>query len=107
MRIVRIIQRGETVADLVHEGKVQTYMTGNEHAAVKLGTGERALVAGGPGGIAFAPGQVTKIFGHTHPTIAGPSGEDFTSLDALGQSQQTVYHGGQVTKIRPKGDRLK
>lgn len=101
MRVVRIIRRGERIADIVNEGKALTFTTGNEHALVKLATGERALVSGGPGGILFAPGQVTIIFGHTHPTSAPPSAADSEALRSLGQSQQTVYHGGQVTKVRP------
>ncbi|WP_121761918.1 RHS repeat domain-containing protein [Corallococcus sp. AB038B] len=101
MVVVRIIKKGEKIADIVNESKALTFTSGNEHALVRLATGERALVSGGPGGITFAPGQVTRIFGHTHPTSAPPSSADFEALRRLGQSQQTVYHGGQATKIRP------
>lgn len=101
MTVVRIIQRGEKIADIVNEAKSLTWTTGSEHAVVVLADGERALVSGGPGGIKFAEGQVMRILGHTHPTGAPPSAADFAATRALGQSQQTVYHGGQVTKIRP------
>jgi YD repeat-containing protein len=100
--IVRIIQRGESVANIINEGKALTFTTGNEHALVKLAGGERALVAGGPGGIEFAEGSVTRIFGHSHPTSAPPSAADFRATLQLGQSKQYVFHGGQVTVVRPK-----
>lgn len=101
-KTVRIIQHGEKVADIVNEGKALTFTTGNEHAVVKLPSGERALVSGGPGGIDFPEGSVTKIFGHTHPTSAPPSAADFKATAQLGQTKQYVFHGGQVTVVRPK-----
>lgn len=100
MSVVRIITKGEKVPDLINEGKALTWQTGNEHAVVKLATGERALVSGGPGGIKFAPGQVKIIFGHSHPTSAPPSAADVTALQDLNQSKQYVFHGGQVTIVR-------
>jgi hypothetical protein len=105
MTIVRLIQRGERIEDLVNEGKGLTWLSGNEHAVVTLADGQRALVSGGPGGIEFAPGQVTRIFGHTHPTNAPPSAADIDALIHLRQSQQTVFHGGEVTKVRPRRTR--
>lgn len=36
-----------------------------------LANGERALVSGGPGGIDFNAGSITRIFGHTHPINQG------------------------------------
>jgi hypothetical protein len=103
MTIVRIIQRGEKIEDLINEGKGLTWISGNEHAVVTLTDGQRALVCGGPGGIEFEAGQIIRIFGHTHPTNAPPSAADMDALMQLGQSQQTVYHGGEVTKVRPRG----
>jgi hypothetical protein len=47
--LVRTIARGEKVADIVKEGAQLTYASGNEVALVKLASGERALVMGGPG----------------------------------------------------------
>ena len=101
MSMVRPIQRGETIADLTNEVKALAWQTGNEHAVVTLANGQRAIVSGGPGGINFAEGQIKTLFGHTHPTAAPPSAADVTALQQLGQSHQTVLHGGQVTKVRP------
>ena len=101
MSVVRMVKKGEKIADIVNEGKALTFTTGNEHALVTLASGERAIVSGGPGGISFAEGQITRIFGHTHPTSAPPSAADFQALRDLGQTQQTVFHGGEVTKVRP------
>ncbi len=99
MVLERTIQHGEKVSDLINEMKVGTYLTGNEYAVVKLGSGERAIVSGGPGGITFAGGTVSKIYAHTHPTSAPPSAADFDALRLLGQPSMHVFHGGQVTKI--------
>lgn len=103
MSLVRVVARGEKVDDLINEVKVLTYQTGNEHALVTLANGERAIVAGGPGGIRFDEGQITTLFGHTHPTSAPPRRDDSVALRRSGQSQQTVLHGGQETKVR-RGD---
>jgi RHS repeat-associated protein len=102
MTVVRVIKAGEKLDDIINEAKELTWTTGNEHALVKLANGERALVSGGPGGIAFENGEVLRIFGHTHPTNAMPSEADVQAVMRLGQTQQTVLHGGQVTKVRPK-----
>jgi hypothetical protein len=101
MQVVRTVEKGERLADIIDEGKGLTYMTGDEHALVTLADGSRAIVSGGPGGIDFEAGQIIRLFGHTHPTVAGPSITDATALKALGQTQQSVFHGGLVTKVRP------
>jgi hypothetical protein len=100
MKIERKIERGEKVDDLVNEAKSRTFQTGNEHAVVTLANGERALVSGGPGGINFEAGSISRIFGHTHPTNAMPSAADAEALRSLGQSKQYVFHGGQVSVVR-------
>jgi RHS repeat-associated protein len=102
MQTVRIIQKGEKIDDIINEAKALTFMTGNEHALVKLANGNRALVSGGPGGIRLPRDQIQRIYGHTHPTAAPPSAADFRSLQELGQSKQYIFHGGQVTIIRPQ-----
>jgi hypothetical protein len=66
MTVVRTLPPG-TATGVVGEARALTFATGNEHALVRLATGERALVSGGPGGITFAEGQITRIIGHTHP----------------------------------------
>jgi hypothetical protein len=100
MTFVRTVNQGEKIADLINEGKVLTFQSGNEHALVTLANGDRAIVSGGPGGIRFPDGSIKNIFGHTHPTSAGPSDEDSEILEELNQSQQTVFHGGLVSKVR-------
>jgi len=102
MQQVRIIQHGEKISDIVNEAKSLTFITGNEHALVTLANGSRALVSGGPGGISFNKGWVSRIFGHTHPTNAPPSAADAQALTQLGQSKQYVLHGGEVSVVRPK-----
>jgi hypothetical protein len=101
MTVERIIQHGESVPNLINEAKALTFATGNEHAIVTLANGQRALVSGGPGGISFSEGSITRIFGHTHPTNAPPSAADIKALQSLGQSKQYIYHGGEVTIVRP------
>ncbi len=101
MSVVRTIGRGEKIADIVNEGKVLTYETGNEHALVGLANGDRAIVSGGPGGIEFTD-DVTRVFGHTHPyqlPISGPSSADFAMLDAYGQQSSWLLEHGQLTKF--------
>jgi RHS repeat-associated protein len=104
MAVVRTIQRGEKLSDIINVGKALTFETGNEHALVKLATGERALVSGGPGGINFAEGSVSRIFGHTHPygtAAVGPSGLDRLALQRLGQGSSWLVEGGTITKFWP------
>jgi hypothetical protein len=103
MQVVRIIQKGEKLEDLVNEGKALLWESGGkEHAIVTLANGDRAIVSGGKGGIEFAEGQIQRIFGHIHPTSAPPSALDVEALRALGQSKQYVLHGGETTVVRPK-----
>jgi len=85
--------------DIINEAKALTFMTGNEYVLVKLMNGKRAC--GDSMGIEFQYEQIKRIFGHTHPTNAPPSKADVEILKFLGQSQQTVLHGGQMTKVRP------
>lgn len=102
MTMVRVIERGEKLETIINEAKVLTFQTGNEHALVKLATGERALVAGGPGGINFAEGSITRIFGHTHPygtAIVGPSNADRAAIQALGQRSSWLLEGGTLGKF--------
>ena len=49
MEVVRTVQRGEKVSDLINEGKARTWVTGDEHALVTRPNGERQIVRGGPG----------------------------------------------------------
>jgi RHS repeat-associated protein len=105
MTIVRTLPPG-TAGGVVNEARALTFATGNEHALVRLATGERALVSGGPGGIAFGEGQVTRIIGHTHPYgfgSIGPSAADAAALRALGQTHSYVLDGaGNIIRFGPK-----
>jgi hypothetical protein len=75
--------------------RLQTYLTGNEHALVQLPNGDVVLGYGGPGGVTNAPGTVLA---HTHPTFAGPSEEDFAAALQQGQGMY-VLHGGDITYV--------
>lgn len=102
MSIEWIIKRGEKLKDIVNEAKGLTWTTGNEHAVVTLINGERALVSGEPGGVIFKRNEVKLLFGHPHPTSAPPSSADATALTEFGQTRQYVYHGGEISVVRPK-----
>jgi hypothetical protein len=45
LTLVRTVAHGEQIADLIAEGKVLTFKSGNEHALVKLADGTRAIVS--------------------------------------------------------------
>jgi len=105
MQVLRTIQQGEKISDIVAEAKAVTYTTGNEVALVKLASGERALVTGGQGGINFADGQITRLFGHTHPyqvPPTGPSAFDVQAIQSLGQQSSYILEHGQLFKFGAK-----
>ena len=102
MKVVREIKRGERISDLINEAKALTWSNGLEHALVKLTDGQRVLVSGGADGVRFARGKIKRIYGHTHPTSAPPSRADVVATRVLGQTRQDVYHGGEMTRVRPK-----
>lgn len=122
-QFVRKVKPGETIPDLISEGKSLTWTEGAEHAVVSLekagpGKFERVIVKGGRDGIEFIERdgklfieiegkevQVHRIIGHTHPRATGPSQGDLDALNTLGQSRSYIIEiggepGGQV--IRPK-----
>ncbi|MBL9179289.1 MAG: hypothetical protein JNM65_14600 [Verrucomicrobiaceae bacterium] len=102
MQVVRTLPPG-TAGGVVNEAKALTFATGNEHAVVRLATGERALVSGGPGGIDMGT-QVTRIIGHTHPygtMSAGASAADRAALQTLGQRHSYILEGGQILRFGP------
>jgi RHS repeat-associated protein len=102
MQVLRVIQRGEKIADIMNEAKAYTFSTGNEAALVKLSSGERALVSGGSGGIDLGEGAVTRLFGHTHPYDApslGPSSYDIQAIKLLGQRSSYILERGQLIKF--------
>ncbi|OCA77931.1 hypothetical protein BBH99_10385 [Chryseobacterium contaminans] len=98
MNIIREVQKGEKISDLVSLLQNRTLATGVEHAVVKLGKnsvapGARVIVSGGPHGISFGAGEVKTIFGHTHPFVTGASAADFKALEILNQSRQYIIEG--------------
>jgi hypothetical protein len=108
MNIIREIQIGEKISDLIALGQNRTLSTGVEHAIVKLGPnsiapGARVLVSGGQHGISFAAGEISTLFGHTHPFVTGASVADYQALRILGQSKQYIFEGFNNTPliIRP------
>jgi RHS repeat-associated protein len=103
MQIVKSLPPG-TAGGIVNEVKALTFATGNEHALVRLASGERALVSGGPGGIAFGEGQVTRIIGHTHPygtASVGASAADRAALQTLGQTHSYIQEAGRIIRFGP------
>jgi RHS repeat-associated protein len=107
MKMVRLLAKGEKVADIIDEAKGLQFETGLEHAVVRLSNGQRALVSGGPGGITFAKGSITRIIGHTHPYEAlptGPSAGDLNALKSLGQTRSYLFERGSNSMFRPNGN---
>jgi RHS repeat-associated protein len=104
MNVVREIQHGEKISDLVSLAQNRTFSTGVEHAIVRLGPNSvapnaRVLVSGGRDGISFVPGQIKTLFGHTHPYVTGASSADSQALMYLNQSKQYIYEGFNPTPI--------
>lgn len=112
---VRTVQRGEKIADLIAEGKAQTWLNEAEHAILSVeksgGEGlQRIVVRGGRDGIELlkkgndlfveVEGQLAKVrrvIGHTHPRATGPSAGDISVLQILGQSRSFIFEiGGEV-----------
>ena len=102
MQLVRTIQKGESVDSLISEVKALTFETGNEHAVVKLANGQRAIVSGGTNGVSFGAGEVTRIYGHSHPYqfgATGPSSQDINALGVLGQKSSYLLEHGTISKF--------
>ena len=102
MQLVRTIQKGESVDSLISEVKALTFETGNEHAVVKLANGQRAIVSGGTNGVSFGAGEVTRIYGHSHPYqfgATGPSSQDINALGVLGQKSSYLLEHGTISNF--------
>ncbi len=107
---VRNVRRGETVADLVAEGKAATWMNESEYAVLSVYNEsgiERVIVSGGRDGIDFIEQngklffemegrrvQVRRVLGHTHPRATGPSGGDQLVLEILDQEHSFIFEIG-------------
>jgi hypothetical protein len=117
---VRTIRRGESVKELVQETKALAWVSNAEHAVVRLVSGERIIIRGGPTGIEFSLNpeetqvymtrkgnlvQVKRIYFHTHPRVTGPSDGDLKIMRILRQSRSYIFEIGgdpQGTLVRPK-----
>jgi hypothetical protein len=104
MRLIRVIQKGEKISDIINEAKALTsgYGLDQEIALVKLPNGQRALVTGGRDGIHFGQNQITRIYGHTHPYgygYTGPSQADREALVLLNQKSSYLIDNGTLEKF--------
>jgi hypothetical protein len=104
MKIVREVNRGEKISDLVESLQMRTYTNQVEHAIVRLGPnseapGARVIVSGGRDGITFKPGEIDLMFGHTHPYVTGASVADQKALEYLNQSKQYIFEGFDLKPI--------
>ena len=100
--IVRIVAKGEKIVDIVQELKQLTYSSGNEHALVKLVSGERVIFADHSTGMRWAAGEITRLIIHSHPYHTpppGPSNFDFAALEFLGQPSSWLLEHGSLTKF--------
>jgi len=106
-RVVRTIEYGEKVRNLLGELAERTYVSGGaEHAIITTTSGERLIVSGGPGGITSFPENLRRVIVHTHPRPTGPSAIDFTMLEQTGQRSSWVYElfspDNPLTRFRRK-----
>ncbi|MFP2928227.1 FG-GAP-like repeat-containing protein [Pyxidicoccus sp. 3LG] len=85
--ILRNIQRGERVADILAEIDGLTRATHKEYAVLVLENRKRVLVQGGRDGIDFSKLNVRRMVLHSHPrgSAPGPSSYDFDVLAAYKQ----------------------
>jgi RHS repeat-associated protein len=109
MAFVRAISHGEKLSGIANDLKQLTFSTGNEHALVKLASGQRAIVAGGPGGINFAEGQISRLYAHTHPfqsLATGASAADRMTIQALGQRSSFLLEHGNIIKFTQSSEQV-
>ena len=100
MNIVREINRGEKIVDLINELKALTFEDGIEYAVVKLNNGHRYIISGGETGIILK--DVSVLYAHTHPFqfgATGPSTGDIDTLIALGQMFSYLIEHGDVYRF--------
>jgi hypothetical protein len=82
-----------------------TYETGNEHALVRLSSGEFEIQAGGPTGIDLG-NDVEQVLAHVHPyglDATGPSNADLGMLGALNQPASVLLEHGGMSIFGPEG----
>lgn len=95
--LVRTVSSHEAQPDLFNEMKALTFESGREHALVRYGSGERAILSGGHTGITGLD-DIEELIAHTHPyDIPGqgePSIADYTALHQLGQERSILLEHG-------------
>lgn len=82
-----------------------THETGQEHALVRMTSGEFQIQSGGQMGIDLS-GDIDQVLAHTHPygvDALGPSAGDLAMLDALKQSYSVLLEHGQTILFGPEG----
>lgn len=101
MSLVREIQKGEKISDIVNEGSRLTFLDDLEHAVVSMHDGRRLLVSGGRHGIELS-GDVRRVIGHSHPwslRSSGPSEGDLDAIRDLGQWHSYLLERGELTRF--------
>jgi hypothetical protein len=115
---VRFIEDNELLDDLVDEAKADTWTRAREHAVLLVQAGRNRrniMVRGGLDGILLEQSsdgkvtiavdgetlQVLRLGWHVHPRPTGPSDQDRTLLDILGQESSMLYEiGGPIGGTR-------
>lgn len=102
--VVKEIKRGASMDALLNDLKANAWVSGKEHALIKLKDGRRLMIRGGEDGIDFyevngkimmtVDGQlveIERIFIHTHPAPSGRSDLDMEHLRKLGQASSWLF----------------
>jgi hypothetical protein len=108
--LVREIEHGEKLANVLDEVRFSQFETGEEHAIASMKDGSRGIYKGGSGGILWDTAATRRVMFHTHPSFPGqtptlgPSTQDRTILlPALGQSSGYVLQNGGVFRFWQHG----
>jgi hypothetical protein len=103
--LVRSVGGHESPDALFSEMRQLTYESGNEHALVRLHSGEFQIHAGGATGIDLSS-DISQVIAHTHPyglDALGPSADDVAMLGQLGQGASILLEHGQTILFGPEG----
>lgn len=103
--LVRSVGGHESPDALFSEMNQLTYETGNEHALVRLNSGEFQIHSGGAAGIDLSS-DIDQVIAHTDPygvNALGPSADDVAMLGQLGQRFSILLEHGQTILFGPEG----
>jgi hypothetical protein len=103
--LVRSVGGHESPDALFSELRQLTYESGNEHALVRMSSGEFQIHAGGATGIDLSS-DISQVIAHTHPyglDALGPSADDVGMLGHLGQGASILLEHGQTILFGPEG----